>query len=104
MIRVENKRRYQGCGVYVGRPSLLGNPYVIGKDGDKGEVIRKYRVWLWQQIQQRTLVYRELQRLAEIARKGDVHLICWCKQPDHEVACHGDILKLAINWINSAME
>ncbi len=27
--------------VYVGRPSKWGNPFVIGRDGRRGEVIRK---------------------------------------------------------------
>jgi Domain of unknown function (DUF4326) len=29
--------------VYVGRPSPFDNPFVIGRDGDRGTVIRKYR-------------------------------------------------------------
>jgi hypothetical protein len=28
--------------VYIGRGSPLGNPYIIGKDGDRAEVIKKY--------------------------------------------------------------
>lgn len=31
---------------YVGRPSVWGNPYVIGKDGTREEVIAKYREYL----------------------------------------------------------
>ncbi len=27
MIRIENKKYYRGGGVYIGRPSLLGNPF-----------------------------------------------------------------------------
>jgi hypothetical protein len=29
--------------VYVGRPSKWGNPFVIGRDGSRDEVIAKYR-------------------------------------------------------------
>lgn len=101
MITIVNRKSYRGEGVYIGRPSLLGNPYRIGEDGDRDEVIAKYRTWLWQQIRQRGEVYRELFRLAEIARNSDLYLICWCKQIDREVGCHGDMLKSAINWINS---
>ena len=32
--------------VYIGRPSPWGNPFVIGKDGSREEVIEKYKVWL----------------------------------------------------------
>ena len=35
MITIENKKTYQGDGIYIGRPSLLGNPYAIGKDGTR---------------------------------------------------------------------
>jgi len=33
MIMIENKKTYRGNGIYIGRPSLLGIPYAIGKDG-----------------------------------------------------------------------
>lgn len=29
---------------YIGRSTPFGNPYVIGPDGDRGEVIRKFEV------------------------------------------------------------
>ena len=47
MIRIENKKYYIGDGIYIGRPSLLGNPYVIGRDGTRPEVVIQYRRWLW---------------------------------------------------------
>jgi hypothetical protein len=104
MINIVNRKTYRGEGVYIGRPSLLGNPFKIGEHGTREEVIAKYRVWLWRQIQQRNDVYRELVRLAELARKGDLTLICWCKQPEQFVRCHGDILKAAVTWIRSTIE
>jgi len=56
MIRIENKKYYRGVGVYIGRPSLLGNPFKIGKDGTRQEVIQKYGIWLWEQIKRRGAV------------------------------------------------
>ena len=35
--------------VYVGRPSKWGNPFVIGRDGSRDEVIAKYRAWIVRQ-------------------------------------------------------
>jgi hypothetical protein len=102
MIRIENKKTYRGEGVYIGRPSLLGNPFKIGEHGTRDQVIAAYRGWLWQQIKSRGDVYRELQRLAAIAEQGDLTLICWCSQPDRHVPCHGDVLKSAVLWMNSA--
>jgi len=103
MIRIENKKIYRGDGVYIGRPSLLGNPFRIGEHGTRAEVISLYRAWLWRQIKLRGDVYRELQRLAAMAKQGDVVLICWCKQPGfHDIPCHGDILKSTVMWMNAA--
>lgn len=32
--------------VYIGRPSKWGNPFEIGKDGTRKEVIKKYREYV----------------------------------------------------------
>jgi hypothetical protein len=64
--------------VYIGRPSKWGNPFVIGKDGDRNEVVRKYEAWIKTQPHLMSSLY-EL--------KGKT-LACWCAPQ----ACHGDIL------------
>jgi hypothetical protein len=64
--------------VYIGRPSKWGNPFVIGRDGDRSQVIAKYREWVKTQPQL-MLALPEL--------KGRV-LACWCAPQ----ACHGDVL------------
>jgi len=65
--------------VYIGRPSPFGNPFVIGKDGGREEVIRKYEAFVLGNADLLSLVRREL--------KGKV-LGCWCAP----LACHGDVL------------
>jgi hypothetical protein len=35
--------------VYIGRPSKWGNPFVIGRDGTRDEVIARYEAWLLEQ-------------------------------------------------------
>jgi hypothetical protein len=68
--------------VYIGRPSKWGNPFIIGKDGDRAEVIAKYEAWIKAQPEL-------LRALPEIRGKT---LMCFCKPH----ACHGDVLaKLA---------
>jgi len=64
--------------VRIDRKSKWGNPYTIGTDGDRDEVLRKYGVHLW-----------HTPRLVVDARalRGKA-LGCWCK-PD---GCHGDTL------------
>ena len=50
--QVLNKKRLKGAvpnATYIGRPSIWGNPFVIGKDGTRGEVIEKYERWLLRQ-------------------------------------------------------
>lgn len=64
--------------IYIGRPSKWGNPFIIGRDGNREEVIEKYTRWL---ITQDHL----LNTLHEIKGK---RLGCFCKPH----ACHGDIL------------
>ena len=74
------KERYD---IYIGRGSKWGNKFVIGKDGDREEVIKKYREWI--------LSNKELLgSLHEL--KGKV-LGCFCKPK----ACHGDVLVELVN-------
>ena len=68
----------QPYDVYIGRPSKWGNPFSIGVDGTREEVIAKYAAWI---VKQPEL----MGALDEL--KGKV-LGCWCKPR----ACHGDIL------------
>jgi len=64
--------------VYIGRPSKWGNPFRIGKDGTRREVIGRYRDYV--------LSTPELYHNLEALRGKD--LVCWCA-PD---MCHGDVL------------
>lgn len=93
--------------VYIGRynktynlsPSPLANPYVIGKDGTRDEVVEKYRQWLWVQVQNNNLAFTELKRLSLGARKNNsLTLMCWCKENEK---CHGDVIISCLNWMES---
>jgi hypothetical protein len=64
--------------VFIGRPSKWGNPYVVGRDGTREQVIAKYVAWLRTQPDL-------LECIEEL--RGKV-LGCWCKP----AACHGDVL------------
>lgn len=68
--------------VYIGRPAKWGNPFVIGRDGSREEVIAKYRAWVASQP-------KLLGALDELRGRD---LVCWCAPQ----ACRGDVLiKLA---------
>ena len=75
-------RQYTSDEVYIGRGSKWGNPFVIGKDGDREEVIRKYRIYFYNS-----------NLLNEIEELKDKTLICYCKPS----ACHGDVLIELLN-------
>jgi HK97 family phage portal protein len=75
--------------VYIGRPSPLGNPYKIGPDGTRDEVIAKYAAWLPTD----PAAQAEISALSNRLRNGeDLTLLCWCSP----LPCHGDVVKEAI--------
>lgn len=65
--------------VYIGRPGPWGNPFVIGPDGTREEVIAKYKKY----AENSKFIQANVHTL-----KGK-RLGCWCKP----LACHGDVLK-----------
>ena len=80
MPSVLNKHRHgipRGA-VYVRRPSKWGNPFTIGKDGDREAVIAKFTAHL-------EASPRLLASLHELRGKD---LVCWCAP----AACHADVL------------
>ena len=79
-MKVVNLKK-EPCDVYIGRGSIFGNPFEIGKDGNRKEVIEKFRKWLFYSDEAEE-VRREIPTL-----KGKV-LGCFCKPKK----CHGDIL------------
>lgn len=76
--KVVNKRNTREYDVYIGRPSKWGNPFVIGEDGSRAEVIAKYR--------EHVLSSKEL--MADIHTLRGKTLACWCSP----LPCHGDVL------------
>ena len=80
--RVVNIKR-EPCDVYIGRPGHgqagpWGNPFQIGRDGDRATVIGKYAAWIQTQPQL-------LARLPDLRGR---RLGCFCAPQ----ACHGDVL------------
>lgn len=74
---VVNKRS-SSFDVYIGRGSIWGNPFVIGADGTREDVIAKFETYF--------LSSEYLQsQVGELAGK---RLGCFCAP----LACHGDVL------------
>lgn len=66
--------------VFIGRPSPWGNPFIIGQDGSRREVVEKYRSWILTQPELIERMKREL--------TGKT-LVCFCAP----LPCHGDVIK-----------
>ena len=80
MNKVLNARvvgKYPPNSVYGGRPGPFGNPFVIGKNGTRKEVIEKYR--------QHLLDNPDLQ--FEVQKHRGKDWVCWCAP----LPCHCDI-------------
>lgn len=67
--------------VYIGRGSIWGNPFKIGPDGSRSNVIELFRIWFLTSEHATEL----RSKVKELRGK---RLGCWCKPQ----ACHGDIL------------
>lgn len=70
--------------VFIGRPSIFGNPFRIGFDGTRQEVITRYENYLYTRPDLIQIIRTQLQ--------GKV-LGCYCAPLD----CHGDILARIAN-------
>lgn len=64
---------------YIGRGTAYGNPFRIGPDGTREEVIAKYRVWFYNN--------EALQKECRKWLRGKV-LVCHCAP----LACHGNVI------------
>jgi hypothetical protein len=67
---------------YPKKSSIFANPFKIGKDGNREEVIEKYKIYMKENIEKNKDLQNELLLL-----KGK-NLGCWC----HPQLCHGNIL------------
>lgn len=71
-------------GVYVGRPTKWGNPFVVGRDGTREAVIAKFEAYLRGSPELMATIKREL--------KGK-DLVCWCVP----LPCHAQVLMQIAN-------
>ena len=75
--------------VNIMRGGPWGNPFEIGKDGTREEVVEKHKRWLWERIKSDP---EFCERLMELDGKD----LCCCCAPK---ACHGDTLAKAARWL-----
>ncbi|MDE0406863.1 MAG: NADAR domain-containing protein, partial [Alphaproteobacteria bacterium] len=86
--RVVHIRNAPPDAIRIDRKTPWGNPFIIGRDGTREEVIAKHRDDLWKRIHAGTV------DLAELASLHGKTLACHCAPK----ACHGDTLAEAAAW------
>ena len=72
----------QKYDVYVGRPSIFGNPFTLKDDSNREEVIELYKRYFYQKIETNSQFKKAIDKL-----KGKI-LGCWCYPKD----CHARII------------
>jgi hypothetical protein len=70
--------KHEPYTIYIGRPSKFGNPFVIGKDGTREDVIRKF------EVHAREHLMDDIAKLPVVSVLG-----CWCAPKP----CHGDVIR-----------
>src|SRR3954467_11752715 len=78
VVHYAGRRISEGNYVFIGRPSKWGNPYVIGVDGTRDEVIAKYEAY----------VLGNPSLIADLKWLVGKELGCFC----YPLKCHGDVL------------
>lgn len=86
-LTVVVNKRTATYDVYIGRPSIFGNPFKIGVDGSREEVIEKFKAYFYK----RTKMDEEFR--ANILRLRGKVLGCYCKP----LSCHGDVIAEYLN-------
>jgi len=69
--------------VFVSRPGPLGNPFVIGIDGDRDAVIRKFKAYFNRRIRE------DSQYKKDVLKLEGKDLICWCAP----LSCHAEVIR-----------
>jgi hypothetical protein len=105
VVHIKNVSFGEETVVYIGRKnartgwvgSVLANPFVIGKDGSRDDVIEKYRKWLNAKCRENDVeIMTELKRIQKLDRRA-LRLVCWCAPEP----CHGDVIMNALRWLDS---
>ena len=103
---------YVGRTTYVGRLHSrtfheLGNPFHIGVDGDRKEVVKKYQDWLFQEVVLPGKVQDAIFALAALYKEqGRLVLVCHCLNTDYlgGYDCHAQVIGRVVQELTAEME
>ena len=79
--------------VLIDRRTRWGNPFKLGVDGSREEVIARYRADFWRRIGADEV------SLEDLAELDGCWLACWCEP----LPCHGDVLARAAEWASRVL-
>ena len=92
MARIVNLKREPDAiangAVPIDRRSPWGNPFVMGRDGTRAQVIARYRAHLWRRMRAGEIAVEALAAL------NGRDLACHCAP----LPCHGEVLARAAAW------
>ena len=94
LTRVVNIDRAEDCDEYIGRGTDWGNPYAIGHDGDREEVVRKFKYDF-----DRDFLRGGSQLKVKLKSLAGKRLGCHCKP----APCHGDVLAEYLNALDDGL-
>lgn len=76
--------------ILIDRTTFLGNPFVMGKDGNRKEVIQRYKEYFDYKMCNDPVFRSQFFSLCKFYAHYDrIQLVCWCAP----LACHGDVIK-----------
>jgi len=122
MIKITGNGKKVQSGIYIGRPSPLGNPYntkpssiTNQKTVSLQESLKKYRVYLIKElINKESKSYKIIKTLIQRVKDNkDIQLNCWCCYKEYDMdnfiyqdnQCHGQIITEVIyDLINKTYE
>lgn len=87
---------------YIGRPSPLGNPFILTDESERDLVCDAYEQWFEQKLTEKDpAVMSELERLLALeAKQGYLILGCHCAPK----RCHGDTIKSTLDILKTMRE
>ena len=98
-MRIRVGRHHNPDAYYIGRGSLLGNPFVMRNksDEERNRVCDDYERWIFEQLNINNLdIINELKHIKNLAHRPEgVTLGCFCSPK----RCHGDTIKYIIEHV-----
>lgn len=94
---VVNIRDSQLYDVFIGRPSIFSNPFRIGKDGTRAEVVYEHLIYF-----HRLLISDPIFKRAVLSLKGKrlgCFCHCWNGIGENPMYCHGDNIASYLNTL-----